>query len=202
MRVREPRTEPRPDWRDTIAGASDLALLGIVLTVVALPVVTLGGAVAAGSLAVDRWCTEGRIPPVPELVRCFVRGLLPGVVVVAVAAVVAGVFWVDLAALDGGHVPGGPVVRVVTLLIAVLVVGLAALTAVRVGQRGGSGWRPALRSAWQLALARPLVPLALAVVLLVPLLIGMLMPVIVPALPGVVLLGLHATTRRLAGQPG
>ncbi len=197
MRAREPRTEPRPDWRDTIAGASDLALLGIVLTVAVLPVVTAGGAVAAGSLAVDRWCTEGRVPPVPELWRCFVRGLLPGVVVVAVAAVVGALFALDLAVLDRGGIPGAPAVRVVTLLVAALAAGVAALTVVRIGQRGGSGWRPALGSAWELALARPVIPVALALVLLLPTVIGVLMPVIVPIMPGVVLFGLHVTTRRL-----
>jgi hypothetical protein len=194
MATREPAV--RPDWRDTVAGAADLALLGVALVLAALPVVTVGAAVAAGSHAVDHWCTHRRLPAPGELARVFARAIVPGLGALAVAVVVALVGWLDLAALARGAVPGGAAVLAVTLLVLVAAVGLAGLTVVRVGQRGGVGWAGAAGSAWRTALAAPRVPLTIAGLLALVGLVAWLMPVVAPVLGGVALLGMHVVARR------
>jgi hypothetical protein len=40
------------DWRDSLRLAADLALLGIVVTLLSLPLLTAGAAVATGSYAI------------------------------------------------------------------------------------------------------------------------------------------------------
>jgi hypothetical protein len=47
----------RHSWRDSVAAAGDLALLGFLVTLAALPVVTAGAAVLTGSHAVSVFVT-------------------------------------------------------------------------------------------------------------------------------------------------
>jgi hypothetical protein len=194
MTTREPAA--RPDWRDTVAGAADLALLGLAVLLAALPVVTAGAAVAAGSFAVDHWCTHRRLPAAAELARVFARAIVPGLGALAVAVVAALVLWLDLSAIARGAVPGGAAVLAATLLVLVTAVGLAGLTVVGVGQRGGAGWVGATGWAWRTALAAPRVPLTIAGLLALTGLVGWLMPVVAPVLGGVGLLGVHVVARR------
>ena len=79
-------TGARQPWRDTVRVAADLALLGIVVTAAALPVVTAGAAVATGSAALHHFLTRDRWPDGRDAWRAFRRGLLPGLGAGACAA--------------------------------------------------------------------------------------------------------------------
>jgi hypothetical protein len=186
----------RPDWRESVAGAADLALLGLALMLAALPVVTAGAAVATGSYAVDHWCTHRRLPAPGELGRAFVRAIIPGLGALGVALAAVAVFWLDLSAIGRGAVPGGPVALVGTMLVALAAAGLAGLTVARIGRNGGAGWARAAGWAWRTALRRPRVPLAAGGLLALTALVGWLMPVVAPLLGGVALLGLQVVARR------
>ncbi|MFK3985305.1 hypothetical protein ACI2K4_33640 [Micromonospora sp. NPDC050397] len=188
----------RPDWRDTLRNASDLALVGILTTVAALPVLTAGAAVATASAAVHHWSANETWPGVRPVLRGFRHALLPGVVATLVAGGTAALLTLNLLALGNGVVPGGPVLIAVTALLALSAAGLAGLTVVQIGRQDGQGWRQAVRRAWQVALGRPVVPLALAGVLaLVAVLCGLVLPLLTPILAGYTLLALHATVRRI-----
>ncbi|MFD0820636.1 hypothetical protein ACFQ0D_20510, partial [Micromonospora zhanjiangensis] len=65
----------RRDWRDLARDAADLALLGILATLAALPVLTAGAAFGTASAAVHDWATDGNWPPVRRTVERFRRGL-------------------------------------------------------------------------------------------------------------------------------
>jgi hypothetical protein len=188
----------RPDWRDTLRNASDLALVGILTTVAALPVLTAVAAVATASAAVHHWSEQDSWPGFRTLLRGFVRGLLPGAAATVIAGAAAALFTVNLLALGRGVVPGGPALIVITAVLAGAVAGFAGLTVVQLGRLGGAGWRDAVRQAGRIAVARPVVPLALAGVLaLVAVLCGLVLPLITPILAGYTLLALHATVRRI-----
>ncbi len=192
-----PRPAPR-DWRETVRAAADFALLGFAVTLAALPVVTLGAAVATGSFATDRWFRERSMPGPRELGVAFLRGILPGLGATAVAAVGGVLLGVDLAAVGRGAVPGGTPMFVLSLVVAAQLAGLAALTVVGIG--AGGGWLAAVRWAGRAAMGAPLVPTALAVVLGVAALLGFLIPVTSPILAGFVLFALHVVARRMAGE--
>ncbi|BCB85579.1 hypothetical protein [Phytohabitans suffuscus] len=185
-------------WRDTVRNASDLALLGILVTVGSLGVVTAGAAVAAASAAVHDWSGDERWPGVRVTLGRFARGLLPGVLP-ALAATVGGTLLVlNLAAITRGVVPGGLPLAVPTLLILIAGTGLAGLTVVEVGRSGGVGWRAAARAAWAGGQRRPAAVLACAgVVALVAALGLMIIPVLVPVLAGYAIFAMHAVASRL-----
>lgn len=188
-------------WRDTVRNASDLALLGILVTVGSLGVVTAGAAVAAASAAVHDWSGDERWPGARVTAGRFVRGLLPGVVPTLVAALGGGLLLVNLAAITRGLVPGGVVAAVPTLLILIAAAGLAGLTVVEVGRSGGVGWRAAARVAFASGQRRPVAVLACAgVVTLVAALGLMIIPVLVPVLGGYAILAMHAVARRLPAR--
>jgi hypothetical protein len=198
--ARREAVEVRRDWRDTVEGACDLALLGIVVAIAALPVVTAPAALAAASASVDHWCTHRKLPPVADIARRFVRAVVPGLGVLAVVAVGIALLFADLRAVSRGYVPGGRGLVVVTWLVVALLVGLAGVTVVRVGQLGGRGWLPATAWAWRAALVVPAVPLAAAGCLAVAAVVGWMMPVTVPLLLGIVTFALHAIVRRLVAS--
>jgi len=180
------------DWRNSLRLAADLAFLGIVVTLLSLPLLTLGAAVATGSAAIHHLVTEGRWPSLADCWRTFRRRLLPGLV--AGPAVLAGsaLLALDVAALRRGAVPGGTAALTLVLAVAVLVAGYAALVAVRSGIGPG-----ACRSALALATARPAAPVAAAGVLAVAGLLAMLIhPALVPVLAGYALFAMHAVSRR------
>jgi hypothetical protein len=186
------------DWRDTVRLAADLALLGIIVTVLSLPLLTAGAAVGVGSHAVHLLITENRWPSFAECRRAFRARLVPGLWAGPAAAVVVGLILVDAAALRRGVVPGGPVVLIVVLAAAALVVGYGALVAVR----AGAATRGAARAAWSIATARPVTLVAAAaIVVLAALLAGFVHPVLVPVLAGYALFALHVVSARLGGVP-
>jgi hypothetical protein len=189
---------PRPDWRDSVALAADLALLGIVVTLACLPVVTAGGALAAASTAANRVCTDRTFPPPRELGRTFLRGLLPGLGAVATAVAAGALIAIDLRAIASGQVPGGVPVLVATIAVTAAAAALALISLVRLGSTGGGGWIPALVWSWHLLLARPLVVAAVLVTVALPVLLASTIPVTTPLLAGFALFALHVAVRRLS----
>src|SRR5689334_21780708 len=95
------------DWRDSLRLAADLALLGIVVTLLSLPLLTAGAAVAVGSYAIAHLIAHGRWPTAAELWAVFRRRLLPGLVAGPAVSAVVALVAVDVAALRRGVVPGG-----------------------------------------------------------------------------------------------
>ncbi|WP_233604678.1 hypothetical protein [Micromonospora sp. HM5-17] len=191
----------RPDWRDTLRNAADLALLGIAATVATLPVVTAGAALGTASAALHHWIETGSWPGLRATLRGFGRRVLPGAGATAVAGLAGTLLAVNLLVLGRGVVPGGTVLVAVTVALAVAAGGFAGLTIVQLGRQGGEGWGTAARAAARLIAARPAVLLGTAgVVALAGLLCVLVLPLLTPILLGYTLLGLHATTRRIAGS--
>lgn len=188
------------DWRDLLRNGADLALLGIVTTLAAAPVFTAPAAVATASAAIAYWIERGSWPGVGPAVRDFGRALLPGLVALLVAVVVAALLGLNLLALANGIVPGGTALIVVTIGLAAAAAGLAGMIVVELGRRGGHGWRAAARSAGRLCVERPVALLAVTgVVALATVLCTLVLPVITPILAGYLLFGLHAVVRRTGG---
>ena len=184
-------TEARQPWRDTVRVAADLALLGIVVTAAALPVVTAGAAVATGSAALHHFLAHDRWPAARDAWRVFRRGLLPGLGATGCAAGAAALLGVNVLAIAAGIVPGGRPMTVLTVALAAVAAGWAGLVVVRVGSRGGHGWRPAARTA-----TTPAALLAAAGVVALSVLLAVLVhPVLTPVLAGYALLALHAVAR-------
>ncbi|MDG4823897.1 hypothetical protein O7635_18735 [Asanoa sp. WMMD1127] len=124
----------KPDWRDTVRVATDVAVLGLLTVVASLAVLTAGAALATASYAMHHFLVHDRWPGIRAAARVFRRALLPGALA---TAVVAGGVWliaVDVAALSGGAVPGGAVLLGVTAVIAGLGAGYAALALVALGR--------------------------------------------------------------------
>ncbi|HKT03906.1 MAG TPA: hypothetical protein VJT31_30615 [Rugosimonospora sp.] len=193
----EDERPPRRDWRETLAAAADFALLGIAVTVVSLGVLTLGGALATGSAAAAHWCRYRSMPPLRELAVTLLRALAGGAVATLVAVLGAGLLGTDVVLVARGRVPGGPVLLVLSIVVASQVAGLAGLVLVGVGERGGTGWRPAARWAVRAAFAAPLAPTALAGTLAVAVAVGTLVPVTAPVVLGFALFAIQVVARRL-----
>jgi hypothetical protein len=163
--------------------AADLALAGIVVTLLSLPVFTAGAAVGAGSAAVHHLVTYGRWPSFLDCWRAFrsrlVRGLAVGpLVLLAVVLVV-----VDVAALRRGAAPGGAL----------------AMTAVLTAASFGAGWLGllAVRAGGAEFTYRPVLVCSAAGILVCAAVLAVLVhPVLVPVLVGYVLFALHVVTRR------
>jgi hypothetical protein len=186
----------RADWRDAVAVAADVALLGVVLAVAAAPVLTAGAAVATASAAVHHFFEYGRWPAASASWAVFRRSLVPGCAAVLVAGGAAALLAVDLAALRAGLVPGGPALVVVTAALSVAGVGYAGLVVVEVGR--GAGWRAAARGALVVAARPALLAASAGVVCLAAALAAMVHPVLAPVLAGYAVYALHAVHRRLA----
>jgi hypothetical protein len=188
---------PRPDWRESVALAADLALVGIAVTVGCLTVVGAGAVLVTASVAVDQAATHRSFPPVRHLLGTLRHALLPGIAALLIAAVPAGLLILDALALSSGRVPGGPPLLIATGLVAAAGVATAGITLVRLGQTGGRGYLPALRFAVALLARRPLVAVAVVPTVAAPVLLAMLVPATAPLLPGFAMFGLHAVARRL-----
>ncbi|KAB1161215.1 hypothetical protein ACLQ20_28725 [Micromonospora sp. DT46] len=192
----------RRDWRDVLTDATDLAVLGIVLTLAALPVLTAAAAVAAASAAVHDRYTVGSWPSARENLTRYGRALLPGAGVSVLTLAAFGLLAVNVAALAGGRVPGGAPLLLVTVVLAAALAGYAALVVVEVGRRGGRGWREAAGAAAGACRARPGTWAAAGGVSAVAALLAVLViPVAVPILAGYVVAALHAVARRTVPAP-
>lgn len=187
----------RPDWRESLTLATDLALLGIVLAVACVPLVTAGGAVATASVAADHACRYRRLPSTVELLRTFRGAFLPGLGAELVAVVVVVALVVDVRAVAAGLVPGGAIVLAATAAVALGSVALAGLVVVGVGATSGRGWGAAVRWSGALLWSRPWVGLAVVPVTGLPVLLASVIPVTAPLLAGIGLFALHVVVRRL-----
>ncbi len=201
--LRDPMLEPlpRPDWRDSVALAADLALLGIVLTLAGLSVVAAGGALVTASVAMDQVGTHRSFPNLRELLATLRHSLLPGFAALLVLLVFAGLLGVDALALAAGRVPGGTALLIPTALLAGAGLAVAGTALVRLGQTGGRGYRAALRYALGLLARRPLVALAVLATMAAPALLATLVPATALLMPGFVLFGLHVVVRRAQQRP-
>ncbi|WP_433260290.1 hypothetical protein ACQPWR_16940 [Micromonospora vinacea] len=196
------RAEPvdtggRRDWRDVARDAADLALLGILLTLAAAPLLTAAAAAGTASAAVHDWTRTGSWPSARTTVRRFGCSVLPGVPVSLLALAAAVLLAADLVALATGRVPGGTAALLVTALIAAGLAGYAGLVVVEVGGNGGGRWRASARSAARACLDAPTRWAALTgVVALAVLLAVLVTPVAVPILAGYTVAALHAVAAR------
>ncbi|MFI6236258.1 hypothetical protein ACIBD9_22105 [Micromonospora sp. NPDC050784] len=190
-------TGGRRDWRDVARDAADLALLGILLTLAAVPLLTAAAAAGTASAAVHDWTRTGSWPSARTTLRRFGRSVLPGLPVSLLALAGAALLAADLAALATGRVPGGPVALLVTALIAAGLAGYAGLVVVEVGGNGGGRWRASARSAARACLDAPTRWAALTgVVALAGLLAVLVTPIAVPILAGYTVAALHAVAAR------
>jgi hypothetical protein len=187
-------------WQDTLRAAADVALLGLLMTAAALPVVTAGAAVTAGSTAMHHFLRYDRWPTTAQSWRVFRRALLPGLAATLAAAAGTTLLVANLLALRTGTVPGGPVLTALTAILAVTAAGYAGLVVIALGADPSHGWRPALRQA---ATAQaPAVAAAAGVVLLAAVLAVLVHPVLAPVVAGYALFALHTAAAHLAKRRG
>ena len=191
---------PRPDWRDSLALAADLALLGILLTFACVLVVPAGGALVTASVAMDQVGTHRTFPATRELLRVLRSTLARGAVAALAGLLGLGLLGLDALALASGRVPGGAPLLLVTAVVAGAGLAVAGTALVLLGQAGGHGYRAALRAAVRLLRTRPLLGLAVLATLAVPALLGGAVPGTAPLLPGFVLFGLHVVVRRTTAR--
>ena len=185
----------RRDWRETVRVATDLALLGFLVALAALPLVTAGAAVTAGSAAIHHHLEHDRWPTARSCWSTFRQALAPGLLAgLAVAAAVLLVV-VDVLAVRTGAVPGGAPLLALTVVLAAAGAGYGALMIVAVGADPEHSWRAAM--ATLPGHGRAAVAVA-GVVMLTGLLAVMVHPALVPVLLGYGLFALHVVTRRLS----
>jgi hypothetical protein len=196
-----PATTSRTEWRDTVRNASSIALLGIALTVAAVPVVTAGAAFATASAALHEFCEYGSMPPLRTHGRRFVRALVPGLLATVVALAGLVLIVLDVRALIAGRAPGGPALLAATAAVAVTMLGLAGLTVVEVGRRGGEGWLPAARLAVLGGFSRPAPVLGMGLASVLAVMLAVVIPATTPILVGFALFALHAIARRTGLAP-
>lgn len=183
------------DWRDSLRLAADLALLGILVTLAALPVVTAGAAVGAGSAALVWLLTIGRWPTAAECWDSFRSRLVPGLLAGPVALAAAWLIGLDVMALRRGVVPGGTAMIVAVVLAAAVGTGFAALVAGLAGQSPTH----AVRRAGALVAQRPAALAATTgVVLVAAALAAFVHPVLLPVLAGYALFAVHAVLVRIS----
>lgn len=176
-------------WQDTVRTAADLAVLGFLVFLASVPVVTAGAAVLTGSSAVRQHLEQDAWPTAGQCWRTFRGAFWPGLAGLAAVAVVAGLIAVDLLALSAGRVPGGLPMAAALIMLAA---GAAGLTGFAVVEATGP------RALLRLALARPVVPIAAAgVVLVAGALVLLIHPALTPVLLGYTLFALHVVAAAL-----
>ncbi|RSM57767.1 hypothetical protein DMB66_31565 [Actinoplanes sp. ATCC 53533] len=185
----------RRDWRETVRVATDLALLGFVVVLAALPLVTAGAAVAAGSAAVHHHLEHDRWPTARACWSVFRRSFAPGLLAGLAAASAALLVVVDVLAVRAGAVPGGTPLLALTLVLAALGGGYGALVVVAVGADPAHSWRAAVATLPGHSRAAAATA---GVVLLTALLAVLVHPALVPVLTGYALFAVHVVARRLS----
>jgi hypothetical protein len=191
---------PRPGWRESVALAADLALVGIALSVGCLTVVGAGGALVTASVAVDQAVAHRSFPSAARLLETLRRTLLPGAAAALAVAVPAVLLALDAIAVATGRVPGGAPLVLVTMLVAAGLVAVAGTALVRLGQTGGRGYRYSLRFAVRLLARRPSLAFAVVPTVLAPVLLAALVPATAPLVPGFALFALHVVVRRFTAR--
>jgi hypothetical protein len=181
---------------DDFRNAADLAILGFLTVLAALPIVTAGAALLTASRAVDHFLRHDSWPG-PRAVAADLRAsFVPGLALLPAG----GLLVADLLALRSGRVPGG-----VPMLVAVAIAGLAAaglggmvlVSAARF--RLHAAVRDALRTAGSLPgrVAATASVLAVAGTLVV-----LVHPVLIPVLLGYTLFALHVLGKRPVSDAG
>ncbi len=173
----------------------EVLLTGVLVTVAALPVITLPAALAAGSGHLRRHL-RAESTSVGAFVGDYLAALRGGWLIGLVAAIATGVLLLDLDLAASGALPGGAAIAVVGW------VGLAAVAlAVCLASAGWSrrtGWRHAIARTPREVRRDPVGALyLLAAVGLVGVCTWALAPLLVPAL-GCLVLALVATPQRRA----
>jgi len=208
----------RRDWRETVQVATDLALLGLLVTVAAAPVVTAGAAVAAGSAAVHHYLEYDSWPGPGFCWSVFRRRLVSGFAVSAACGVALTLVVIDILALRAGTVPGGRPLMVLTVVVAAVAAGYVGLVVVAAGAADSARLRSlgsasalvadaaGLRSAsLDESVAGPpdvvgrrpaTIAAAAGVVALAGVLVMLVHPVLSPVLAGYTLFALHVVARR------
>ncbi|WP_229072958.1 hypothetical protein [Actinoplanes sp. DH11] len=186
----EEQVTPRPDWRERFALGADVALIGIVTTVAALPLLTAPAALAAGSAAIRHRYREGGFGPLRPLLRQFRRGLLPGLPMLLVAVLVLA----DLTAVGRGWVPGGRPLLTVTAVAAFALGGLASVILVALGRAPDRAWAEAAAWAWN----QPRAVAAAGAVGALTFFLALTVPATIPLIVGFHLFAAHVLTDRLS----
>jgi hypothetical protein len=179
-------------WLSTLTVASDIAVVGFAVVLFSLPLLTAGGAVRAGSVAVRAIAVDGRKVSVRELARVFARSLLPGLGFSVAFAAAALFLAFDFTVVRAERVPGGPFVLGLLGVAGLGLLGVAGVALASLGVDGGAGWFAAVRS----ALARPGQAAASGAVLAVALAIALLIPFTTPLMVGCALFALHVLAAR------
>jgi hypothetical protein len=188
----------RRDWRETVRLATDLALLGFMVTLAALPLVTAGAAVAAASAAVHHHLEHDRWPTARACWSVFRRAFVPGLLAGLAVATAALLLVVDVLAVRSGTVPGGTPLLALTVLLGAAAASYGALVIVAIGtepERGRRAVAACVAGRGRAAAG------AGGVVLLTTLLALLVHPMLVPVLAGYALFALHVVTRRLSPSP-
>ncbi|MFC7530626.1 hypothetical protein [Actinoplanes sp. GCM10030250] len=191
---REEAPAVRPDWRERLSLATDLALIGFLVTLAALPVLTAPAALAAGSAAVRHRYADGGLPRVRPLLGLYRRLILPGIPVTLVALVLL----VDLMAISRGRVPGGPVLFFGTAAVAAWLGGFATLAVVAIGRDPDRPLREAAAWAWQRATTRPWSAVAPALAGVLAFFLALSVPATIPLVVGFQLFAAHVISDRLS----
>jgi hypothetical protein len=189
------------NWRESVTVAADLAVVGFAVTVAALPVVTAGAALRAGSLAVRAIALDSRKLTVRELVRVYLRAVAPGAVASVLVAAGAAFLVVDFGAVGSGRVPGGFPVLAILGVAAAGAVAVCGLTVVRLGADPTGSWRSAARWAARTVGRQPIAAAAVTGVLIVAAAIGVMVPFTAPIVAGYALFALHVVSVRLYSVP-
>ncbi|GIG27842.1 hypothetical protein [Cellulomonas marina] len=202
MSRRRPVDPTAPERRPLLGGGAfglfgEVLVVGLGVSVLSLPVVTLLPAMAAGVAHVRRHLGD-EPDAVADLGRLFLRAVR-GVWAVALGVtVLLGLLWVDLRLAASGAVPGGAAVLAVSALVAValLVVLLRAAGAWRDGERWADVLRAGARRAGDDLTGSALLVLALAMCALFT---WMLAPLAV-LVPGLLALAVVAVEHRRAAR--
>lgn len=190
-RVPEPTGSGR-GWKEQLRRVAELAMLGVVVIVLCLPLVTVGAVVATLSFAVAHWIEHDSLPRWTVMARELRCRLLPGIPVGPVALLAVLVVVRQLEWLGSGVVPGGTGV-IVALLVAVS--ALLAVVLLAVPLLADRGWRAALGGGWETLLRVPLSGAAALGVTIIAMLLGAMLPGIALVLPAILVLALHAVHR-------
>jgi len=184
------------DWRETYTVGADLALVGIGVTVAALPLLTAGAAVRAGSVAVHS-IVAGEGVDLRHLWRVFRAALLPGLAATAAAAVTAWLLLFNVGAVASGRVPGGLPVLAGTVAVAVALLAIGMLGIVRLGRETTpGGWLAAVTWAGRAAWRQPIAAAVVAGVSIIAVAIGAFIPFTAPLLVGYALFAAHVLVTR------
>jgi hypothetical protein len=184
-------------WLSTLALASDIAVVGFAVTLFAMPLVTAAAALRTGSVAVHALAVDSRKVTFAELVRVFVRSLLPGLGFSVAFAASAVFLAFDFTLVRGERVPGGALMLGLLAVTGFGVLGVAGAALASLGVDAEGRWFPAVRC----ACGRPAQVAASGAVLAVAAAIALLIPFTTPLMLGCALFALQVLAARQRRRP-